>query len=459
LLIGMVGLLAFGATVALFYPGFMSRDSGDQLQEARTALTTDHHPVLMALIWRLVDRIVPGPPGMLVLISAIYWAGLTGILWALNGPMLARAIGLLVVGFFPPSWNCVAAIWKDPFMHGVMLAGVACLIAPIGRARGFRYFLALVLFVFAIGLRHNAAAAVWPLLVLLLIELPVLAGRPHRLRLVLAGGASLVLTLALTLGLQRALAPLAKPEHFWQETPAFDLAGISLNAGRVVIDPDTDLLTPGMGLEEIRKQFRPDYQVALYYCAVFSPSDCVFVFNRLGRPEQRAKLVRNWFRAVLTHPGAYLAHRSNMAARILRLGNLEKPRSFYYIQDGPPLHPLAQHYHPPARTLRVLAWLDLQQTWVGFAPWIYVLVSVLLLPVCLVWHLRGGPLLPLIFLLSGLSYLASVLLTAGGPDVRYTAWTLLCAMLALTTILLSSWDRAAERVSRWLRCATGRDPR
>ena len=336
LLIAILGLLAFGATVVFLYPGFMSRDSGDQLHEARTGLVTDHHPVLMALIWRLADRIVPGPIGMLVLISGIYWAGLAGIFWGLPGPLIARAIGLLAVGFFPPSFNCVAAIWKDPFMHAVMLAGVACVVAPISRARWPRHLVALLLFVFAIGLRHNAAAAVWPLVILLLIDLPALVGRPRWLRLGLAGGASLVLTLALTVGLKQTLAPLARPEHFWQETPAFDLAGISLNAGTVVIDQDTGLLTPGMGLEEIRQQYRPDYQIHLYYCAVFVPDRCVFVFNRLDDPVRLSKLTRNWLRAVRKYPGAYLAHRSQMAARILRMGDLEKPRKFYYLDGRAP---------------------------------------------------------------------------------------------------------------------------
>ena len=251
-----------------------------------------------------------------------------------------------------------------------------------------------------------------------------------------------------TVGLQRALAPLVPSDHFWQESAAFDLSGISLNLDRLVIDPDIGLLSPGMGLAELRQQFRPDYQIALYHCAVFVSDPCLSVINRLRAPEQRAKLARNWLRAIVAHPRAYLAHRSNLGARILRLGGLEKPRRFYYL-DAAPHHPLAGVYHPPPRTLRILAWLDLQQTWTGFAPWIYALGSCLFLPVGLIWYLRGGPILPLLFTASGLSYLLSVLLTAGGPDIRYTGWTVLCTLLALASALLHSWERVVARVQRW----------
>jgi hypothetical protein len=454
LLLGILGALAFALTLYLFYPGFMSRDSANQLAQARSGAFTDHHPVLMALVWRLLDRIVPGPGGMLILQSGIYWAGLTGIFWAMQGPLYARALGLLVVGSLLPPFCCGAGIWKDSLMHSVMLAAIGCFLVPLQRSRWPRYLLGAVLLAAAIGLRHNGAAAVWPLLLLLLVELRWLAAKPPWTRLALAGLASLALTFVATVSLNRALAPLVRAEHFWQRAAAFDLAALSLRTGELVIEPDTGLLAPGVGLPQLRGQFRPDFSDTLYNCGEVSGDGCVVLFTVVRDQRQLSNLARNWIRAIVSHPGAWLAHKTDMAGRLLRLGGLEPKRRYFYIEHGP------FHFGQGAdaisdRTMRILQWLDLQQTWVGFSAWIYVLLSCLLLPLTLVRYARGGSLVPVVFILSGLSYLLSVVLTAGGPDNRYTVWTILCTMLALASLVMPSVPALASLRARLFRRAAG----
>jgi hypothetical protein len=171
------------------------------------------------------------------------------------------------------------------------------------------------------------------------------------------------------------------------------------------------------------------------------------VFDTVRDQQQLARLARNWLRAVRAHPRTYLAHKADMARRLLRLG-LEPKRPNYYLA-GAPFHPLAQSYHPPARTLRILAWLDLQQTWVGFSAWIYALLSCLLLPLALVRYLRGGALVPVACIVSGLSYLLSVLVMAPGPENRYTAWTILGAALALAFAAVPSLSSLPAALARW----------
>ncbi len=448
LVMALVGALAFALTLELFYPGFMSRDSGNQLQQARDGLYTDHHPILMAVIWRFTDRLVPGPGGMLVIIAGVYWLGLTGIFWALPGPLPARALALLGVGSFLPSLCCVAAVWKDTLMHATMLAGVAFALAPLGgRWRWLARGLAVLFFLLAIGLRHNAAAAVWPLLVLLLLELPALQRRSPAPRLLLASLGALALTLVLTLGLRATLAPHAKATNFWQRAAAFDLISISLKIDEIVIDPQTGLLTPGMGLPEMRQQFRPDFNDTLYHCAYFRDDGCVLVFNLLSDEAQLQRLSRNWIRAIVDHPGAYLRHKWDMTLRLMRLGGLEPPRRYFYLSAAP-FHDLARTYEPSVATLQRLDWMDLQQTWIGFSAWIYVLLSLALLPLTAFRYLRGAPPLPLLLVLSGLSYLLSVLLTAGGPDNRYTVWTIVCTLLALAALVLPALPALAARFRR-----------
>src|SRR5690242_1074340 len=58
-------LAGFCLTLALFHPGFMSYDSVEQLLDARTGQYGDWHPPFMALLWRQIDRVIPGAFGML----------------------------------------------------------------------------------------------------------------------------------------------------------------------------------------------------------------------------------------------------------------------------------------------------------------------------------------------------------------------------------------------------------
>src|SRR5216684_4025026 len=64
-------------TVASFFPGYMSPDSVWQLQQGRAMRFNDWHPPVMSFLWGVIDRVVPGPAGMLVLHNVMFWAGLS----------------------------------------------------------------------------------------------------------------------------------------------------------------------------------------------------------------------------------------------------------------------------------------------------------------------------------------------------------------------------------------------
>jgi hypothetical protein len=426
----LVGAAAFALTLWLFAPGYMSRDSGTQLEQARTLVLNDHHPVLMALIWRITDTIVPGPLGMLALMSAIYWASLSDLAWGLAWPVLARAAVLLGIGFFPPVLSVVPVIWKDTLMQATLLAALALAAAPPSGRRALRAAVAAVCLLVAIGARHNAAAAAWPIVALLLLRWPVLTRLRPGVRLLATSALAIGITLGSTLALQRGLAPLARAESFWQQSLTFDLAGMSLRTGKLLVPPDTGVLSPGMGLDEIRRLYRPDYNASLYYCVPFAGSECTPVFNRVRDEQQLANLRRSWRQAVLRHPGSYLAHRLQVAALLLRW---QAGAGETYFLKGAPHHRLAGAYPPRPLTLAALRWIEAQLDRLVFRPWIYLAIACLLLPIALLGHLRRGHDLPAVCLLSGLAYFLSVVLAAGTPDYRYMVWTILATLLAAVT--------------------------
>jgi hypothetical protein len=338
-------------------------------------------------------------------------------------------------------------IWKDNLMHGALLCAVACFaLAATGGVRrwlrGLLVGLALLACLVAIGARHNGAAAVWPFAMIPLLALPVLRGARAPLRWLAAGAASLVLTLALTVGLGKTLAPLAKKSEFWQIVPVFDLAGMSLAAGEVLVDPQTGVLTRGMGLREIAAKYSPRYVNSLYYCLPFKGKRCVPVFRKTTDPARLQRLQSNWLRAIASHPGAYLKHRFQVADRLLGFG----APALYFVERAPHTQ-AALDYPPPRRAERLLSWIDTQFGSLWFLPFAYVALSIVLLPLSVWRHARGGPALPIFILLSGLSYILSCVLSTGASDFRYTIYTISCSVLACGVLLASLAQPLAARVA------------
>jgi hypothetical protein len=438
-------LLAVGAIALSLYlsgPGWLAPDSGVQLTQARAFAFRDDHPVLMAWMWHYTDLVVPGPRGMLILMTAGYWLGLAGLFWALPGPLWARAVGFILVGFFPPVFSNVPVVWKDELMQGALVMALGCFAIQTRRWRLARLLLGGVAFLVAIGARHNAPAAAWPLLAFPLIESRLLARWRPWLRWLTAMGAALLLTLALAIGLRRTLAPLAKATEFWQFLPAFDLAGMSLELNEVVIDRKTGLLTPGMGVEQIRRFYNPQYMNSLYYCLTFKGKPCVHVFNRTNDPRKLARLQQNWLREIGRHPIAYLKHRYRVAEPLLGLVGGARP--IYYL-DAAPYILFAPDYPVPERTVKLLSWIESHSGRLWFRPWFYLCINCIVIPLALVIFLRGGSSLALQCALSGFSYMCSLFVGAGSSDYRYTVWTTLSTLLAVMAAAACVYEMVRSR--------------
>lgn len=448
----LVALVAWAVTMLVWAPGFMSRDSGDQLAQARSLELSDDHPVMMALIWHVTDRVLPGPIGFFALVCSLYWAGLALLFSALEGPLVARALGALVVGFFPPGFINIPIICKDDLMQAALVGAVALLILPTARGRAIRFILAGLLFVIAIGARHNAATAAWPLLALPLLALPVLVGKPKWLRLVVASVAGLALTLALTVGVDRALRPLGKKTDFWQMIPVFDLAGMSVITGEVLVEPESGVLYPGMGLEHIRRFYQSNYVNRLYYCMPFGGKRCAPLFRHTQDPARLAALSDNWLRAIVAHPLAYLEHRWAVGKALIGVEQ-GAPGAFYY--SGKPHHALAKNYPPRRLAVKTFAWFDRQVGKLWFHPWLYCLIGCALLPVTLRHYSKTGAALPVAFVLSGLSYMLGLFITTGSAPYRYTVWTTFSVVLALATLVIPALTNL-QLGRAWSRVLAGR---
>jgi hypothetical protein len=438
LIFAALAVLAFVFTIYMCAPGYMGPDSRSQFQQARDFVFSDDHPVLMVLVWHYLDRVLPGPLGMLVFTHALYWAGLSALLYLLPGPLVWRVLGFLAVGFFPPGLAMLPVVYKDPLMHGALLAGIACVAADGRRAVELRLALGFVCLLLALGVRHNGAAAAWPFLALPFMRVPVIARLRPWLRLLVASVLGLALAFAMTRAVDRALAPISRATEFWQTVPVYDLAGMSVEANELLVDRDSPVFGAGMGLKEIEQQFNVVYGGTLYRCVPTRRSGCRTLFHFTMDRAELESLSRNWLSAIAHHPGAYLAHRWELARRMLTV-NLTGWE--IYFTSTAPHGDFAKQYPPTERLSWVLSAMERHMRSVAYTPWLYVVLGFVLLPFALRSYLREGAVLPLLFLFSGGAYLLSILIGANATEFRYCVWPMLCTLLALACLLLRTRTR------------------
>ena len=114
-----LGWLVF---VAYAYPGLMTKDSFDQLAQARSGFYFDDHPPAMAAIWAITDWFVVGSFGMLIVQSVVFLAGLQLVL---RRAMRARtaALSACAILMCPPVLAPMAVIWKDCLMAAFLMLG------------------------------------------------------------------------------------------------------------------------------------------------------------------------------------------------------------------------------------------------------------------------------------------------------------------------------------------------
>ncbi|HEU4580524.1 MAG TPA: hypothetical protein VFS67_19845 [Polyangiaceae bacterium] len=435
----VIAACGFVAVCAVCWPGFMSPDSVEQLRQARDHIYSDDHPPLMAMIWAVADRLLPGPAGMLLLLNALYWGGLLvcARYWPL--PRRARTIAFALVAAFPPLLVNLGVIWKDILMQGALV----CVLAAYLRYRRSHGLIplavALVFSVLAIAARHNAAAAVWPLLVLFAAEHPRWSSRLARWKRWLgAMGISLALVAVMQQGITRSLAPFVKRQtHFWQVGLLFDLAGMSVVEGELLFDPGARMLRKGVTIGVLSDKYNPRHPGSIFYGR--HP-----VIKHTDDPDQLKAIAQNWARAIRQHPRAYLVSRWRVYRNLLGLSST--PPAYMVFAE---IHKNKFGYAlapSPLRDRTVDAFELLAKTPL-FRVWLYVFGGVLLFFASAAAFWFGGAPLALGLSLSGLIYHLTFALLSCSDDYRYSLWTITCTVLSACALPASLPEHWRARVS------------
>lgn len=437
----MPPLLVLGITEALLlvyaYPGIMTNDSYDHLAEARAGFITDSHPPAMVVLWQLVELVVRGQFGMLVIQSVAFVAGLyhvmrhafsdRGAAWATFGVFL-----------FPPVMLPMAVIWKDCGMAGALMLAAAGLLS---KRRGPQLAGVLACGI-ATALRYNAFGATLPLIVLLFEWQP---GWHWLRRYALAFAVWFAITVA---AFMTNAALTDRQMHFWQSSLAvMDIVGTL----HYVDDdlPDAELREVFRGTElkidtnihaTMRDRFSPnDFQQLVLGDRALWPLP---LWGTEPAPEaQRDAVTRAWKHIVFSHPGAYVKYRLATTAEVLHMTGsypegvvtkrtirLERAREM-----GLPTGQSRLQY----RWSRLLGWFS--EALPLFVPWIYLVLALILAVVAR----RQRDVLALLF--SGLVIESSLLFLAPSADYRYSHWMITCTCIAIVVVTARRYREGAAK--------------
>jgi hypothetical protein len=431
-------VIAWLGIVLYAYPGYMSADSVLQLVQARTGVFGLGHPPLMGVLWAICDAIVTGPFGMLVLQVTCFVAGSYLLLRQAMSERVAAAVTLAIC-WFPPVLAVLAVIWKDTQMTAYLVLGIALLTSP---RRGVRLG-GLALLSLATAMRYNALAITFVPVVLLFVWNPA---QRWFARYPLALVAWVVITITPTV-INDAL--VTRRAYLWHDSVAlFDLTGTLRYAQDL---PDAAIVgelagTPLHVTSEIQAAARatpPPPYAASYGTGTYTPALWATTFHVFEPPstmDQRDAIAAAWKRFVPSHLGAYLTYRWHVFREVIHLGDRHIPSAVYAsFTDSLDRTGSAARIGHNAVSSHLQRWLHTAMSWIAsswlFRPWIYLALSLILLPLC-----RDRRLLAL--LLSGLANEAALFVLAPTVDYRYSIWLVVATLLSLAWVI--SRARAAR---------------
>ena len=421
----------YALTILVFYPGYITVDATYVYAAAKDWRFGDWQSPAMSLAWWLIDPLAPGALSMFLLIATSYWAGfgLLALTAARRSAWLALATPLLALT--PPAFLFVGMIWRDVLFATVWLLAGAMTFAVADRSKPARLpvqVLALLLVAFGVLLRPNAifAAAI----------LAAYIVWPTRLNL----RRTAILFLPATVVFY-ALIPLvyygildAQRQHPLHSLLVFDLGGITRFTGE-------NQFPVSWSAGETAQLTSTCYDPARWD-SYWHMEPCPFVMKRLETKDDPVfgtpHLAEAWWRAVTTHPLAYLRHRATFMWTFLAGANLVLP--FYDWQGPMAVYGANPYFKPLLAVHHLLAPTVLFRT--GF--WLVLAIGVCVLA----WPARAtqAGAFAVGVSASAIVYIMTFLAVGVAADFRYGYWCVLATLAGAVAALLARRDRRAAPV-------------
>jgi len=306
-------ILALGGLVTTIvnFPGSLSFDSYVQLLEGRTQSYSNWHPAIMSWMLGVADALRPGGAYFVVFDTVLAFAALVSLLWL---PRRVSWVAVAAVAIFiclPQLFLYQAIVWKDVLFADATLAGFVCLAHAAARWRMKRFRFAAIggavtFVVLATLARQNGAIV----LLCAAVTMGAIAAGAERWRGGLAYGAAfLIAGAALAFAVNAALQ--LRSDGSDGTGAQFKILELYDITGMVKAQPDLPLA--------VLNQQSPALAASIRGGGVrlFTPqrndtlaSSALLVKALDDTPAQ--VLRRQWLELVRSHPGAYLALRTEL---------------------------------------------------------------------------------------------------------------------------------------------------
>jgi hypothetical protein len=428
----LVALMAAGGyalTLLVFHPGYSTVDARYVYADAQAWRFGDWQSPMMAVLWRLVDPIAPGSLSMFLLTATLYWLGF-GLL-ALIAVRRAAWLGLVtpLLAFAPPAFFFIGLVWRDVLFGVVWL--VAAVLALAGAELAVRSRLliqasSLLLVALGVLLRPNAifaapfvaAYAAWPT-------------RFDVRRMAIVFLPAVVLSYALVPLVYYGILD-AQRQNPLHSILVFDLGGITHFSGEnqfpVEWSADQTALLTSKCYDPVR------------WDSYWHVPPCPFVMQRLERPDDTIfgtpRVTAAWWKAVSTHPLAYLTHRATFMWQFLGRSNLVLP-----VWDW--LDPASGYGHSPTFT-PLVALHDMLQPTLLFRPGLWLVLAAA--TGAFAWRTRSTPAgaFAVSVTASAIVYVMTFFAVGVAADFRYAYWCVLATLVGAVAAVLSRYEQRTD---------------
>lgn len=433
----LVPLFGLALCIAAFYPGYMSPDSLSQWEQGRAWVFTDAHPPLMSAIWGLLDRVYPGPFGMLLFHNLLFWGGACLYWHVCRRKTMMLGAALLLFGFMPQVLALLSSIWKDVGMGAALFLATALLYYAGNYRSKLALYLSCPLIFYAYSVRLNSAPAILPLALwsafLACRLIPSLNRRALKRALLIPVISGVLYFLLLTAAVTTTNKLLAQGREDYpvQIVLLYDLAAISKETGQSYF-PAYVSDYEGFSMEKVATNYNTEWVADLIYGpqpVLITTTDAVRI----------AELKRHWWTAVSTHKLIYLRHRWNVFKSLTGFNTEFVYKAFLPVDNYNPRqfrqergwlnHSLNAYFFYFSNTLL-------------FRGFFWLLVSLGVIYFALRSRVRGDMGAALALSLSGLLYTAGYFFYTPSSEFRYMWWTVLASIIAT---LLSIAQLRAER--------------
>ncbi|MBM3610872.1 MAG: hypothetical protein FJX18_05050 [Alphaproteobacteria bacterium] len=299
-------LLIAGSHLLFGWPGILNPDSTGQYQEAIRGLYTDHHPPMMAFLWRYLDMIHQGPGLMFTFHMLLLYSSMWILLKSSEQLISFREHPFFLLGIFsipliPQVFLYSLEIVKDLSFSFSFLMTASILTYFTLNKKSLSWFalIAMTFFlIYGIGVKYQAqfcapVLLIWMGLLWQRDQSKVRAwAQVFLIALVVYGGAK---------GIHKTLVPESRTSHSWEWVKLFDLASISISTNHDLI-PNCNK-TRTYTFEKLKERF--EYNRVDPY--IYSDDN---IFQHAPSEEFRNHLWNTWAKEVLKHPLSYLIHRT-----------------------------------------------------------------------------------------------------------------------------------------------------